>query len=100
MDQDVDGALSSLQDSLSRLCDPRPLERAQIADVEEDRLERVTERLNGEFQGIVHIVPIRWETEFYKAHQTFQAQIPEAAQCDIVIAIFRSRLGSVLLLAG
>ena len=60
------------------------------------RLERVTERLNGEFQGIVHIVPIRWETEFYKAHQTFQAQIPEAAQCDIVIAIFRSRLGSVL----
>ena len=56
----------------------------------------MTERLNGEFQGIVHIVPIRWETEFYKAHQTFQAQIPEAAQCDIVIAIFRSRLGSVL----
>ena len=66
------------------------------AQFERMRLERVTERLNGEFQGIVHIVPIRWETEFYKAHQTFQAQIPEAAQCDIVIAIFRSRLGSVL----
>ncbi len=66
------------------------------AQFERSRLERVTERLNGEFQGIVHIVPIRWETEFYKAHQTFQAQIPEAAQCDIVIAIFRSRLGSVL----
>ena len=66
------------------------------ARFERSRLERVTERLNGEFQGIVHIVPIRWETEFYKAHQTFQAQIPEAAQCDIVIAIFRSRLGSVL----
>jgi hypothetical protein len=45
MDQDVDGALSSLQDSLSRLCDPRPLERAQIADVEEDRLERVTDHV-------------------------------------------------------
>ena len=66
------------------------------AQFERMRLERVTERLNGEFQGTVHIVPIRWETEFYKAHQTFQAQIPEAAQCDIVIAIFRSRLGSVL----
>src|SRR5262245_27397044 len=66
------------------------------AQFERMRLERVTERLNGEFQGIVHILPIRWETEFYKAHQTFQAQIPEAAQCDIVIAIFRSRLGSVL----
>ena len=66
------------------------------ARFERSRLERVTERLNGEFQGIVHVVPIRWETEFYKAHQTFQAQIPEAAQCDIVVAIFRSRLGSVL----
>ena len=66
------------------------------AQFERMRLERVTERLNGEFQGIVHIVAVRWETEFYKAHQTFQAQIPEAAQCDIVIAIFRSRLGSVL----
>src|SRR5262245_33638282 len=66
------------------------------AQFERMRLERVTERLNGEFQGIVHILPIRWETEFYKAHQTFQAQIPEASQCDIVIAIFRSRLGSVL----
>ena len=66
------------------------------AQFERSRLERVTERLNGEFQGIVHIVPIRWEMELYKADQTFQAQIPEAAQCDIVVAIFRSRLGSVL----
>ena len=32
------------------------------AQFERSRLERVTERLNGEFQGIVHIVPIRWET--------------------------------------
>ena len=53
------------------------------AQFERSRLERVTERLNGEFQGIVHIVPIRWEMEFYKAHETFQAQIPEAAQCDV-----------------
>ena len=66
------------------------------ARFERSRLERVTERLNGEFQGIVRIVPIRWETEFYKAHQTFQAQIPEAAQCEIVVAIFRGRLGNVL----
>ena len=61
------------------------------------RLERVAERLNGEFQGTARIVfMIRWETEFYKAHDTFQAQIPEAAQCDIVLAIFRSRLGTEL----
>jgi hypothetical protein len=36
------------------------------ARFERSRLERVTERLNGEFQGIARIVPIRWETEFYK----------------------------------
>src|SRR5262249_45627857 len=31
-----------------------------------------------------------------KAHDTFQAQIPESAQCDMVIAIFRARLGTEL----
>lgn len=52
--------------------------------------------LNGEFQGTARLAAIRWETEFYKAHSTFQAQIPEAAECDLVFAIFRSRLGSTL----
>ena len=66
------------------------------AHFERSRLERVIERLNGEFQGVARLSAIRWETEFYKAHQTFQAQIPEAAQCDIVVAIFRSRLGTEL----
>jgi hypothetical protein len=66
------------------------------AQFERSRLERVIERLNGEFQGVARLRAIRWETEFYKAHQTFQAQIPEAAQCDIVVAIFRSRLGTEL----
>ena len=66
------------------------------ARFERSRLERVIERLNGEFQGVARLSAIRWETEFYKAHKTFQAQIPEAAQCDIVVAIFRSRLGTEL----
>jgi WD40 repeat protein len=66
------------------------------ARFERSRLERVIERLNGEFQGVARLSAVRWETEFYKAHQTFQAQIPEAAQCDIVFAIFRSRLGTAL----
>ena len=66
------------------------------ARFERSRLERVIERLNGEFQGVARLTAIRWETEFYKAHDTFQAQIPEAAQCDIVVAIFRSRLGTEL----
>jgi hypothetical protein len=54
------------------------------------------ERLNGEFHGVARLTAIRWETEFYKAHATFQAQIPEASQCDIVVAIFRGRLGTAL----
>ena len=66
------------------------------AHFERSRLERVIERLNGEFQGVARLSAIRWETEFYKAHQTFQAQIPEAGQCDIVVAVFRSRLGTEL----
>ena len=66
------------------------------ARFERSRLERVIERLNGEFAGVARLSAIRWETEFYKAHTTFQAQIPEAAQCDIVVAIFRSRLGTEL----
>ncbi|MGD0026137.1 MAG: ATP-binding protein, partial [Xanthobacteraceae bacterium] len=66
------------------------------ARFERSRLERVVERLNGEFQGVARLTAIRWETEFYKAHDTFQAQIPEAAQCDIVVAIFRGRLGTEL----
>jgi eukaryotic-like serine/threonine-protein kinase len=66
------------------------------ARFERIRLERVIERLNGELQGVVRLIAIRWETRFYKAHASFQAQISEAAQCDIVLAIFRSRLGTEL----
>jgi eukaryotic-like serine/threonine-protein kinase len=66
------------------------------ARLERGRLERVVERLNGELQGTVQLTAVRWETEFYRAHETFQAQIPEAAHCDIVVAIFRGRLGTEL----
>jgi hypothetical protein len=66
------------------------------ARFERSRLERVIERLNGELQGVARLTAIRWETEFYKAHATFQAQIPEAAQCELVVAIFRARLGTEL----
>ena len=66
------------------------------AGFERSRLERVIEQLNGQFQGFARLSAIRWETEFYKADNTFQAQIPEASQCDIVVAIFRSRIGTEL----
>jgi eukaryotic-like serine/threonine-protein kinase len=60
------------------------------------RVDRVVERLNGEFAATARIETIRWETEFYRAHTTFQAQIPAAADCDIVIAVFRHRIGTEL----
>ena len=40
--------------------------------------------------------PVRWEQKFYEARASFQAQIPEAANCDLVIGILWSRLGSEL----
>ena len=63
---------------------------------ERSRIDLVVERLNGEFAGRVRIRAIRWETSFYSSHETFQKQIPEAAACDLVIAIFGARLGSPL----
>lgn len=68
------------------------------ADVEHERqrTERVVERLNGQYAGLVRLVPIRWEQKFYEARTGFQAQIPEAANCDLVIGILWSRLGSEL----
>ena len=66
------------------------------AAFERQRTICILERLNGEFAGIARFVPIRWEDELYKAHATFQAQIPEAAACDVVVAIFRARLGTPL----
>ena len=60
------------------------------------RVERVVERLNGEFAGVARLEAIRWESKFYKAHATFQQQIPEASDCDLVVAILRHRLGTEL----
>ncbi len=65
-------------------------------DHERRRIDRVVERLNGEFAEIAKLETIRWETEFYRADKTFQDQIPEAAECDIVVAIFRGRIGTEL----
>ena len=65
-------------------------------DFERQRAERVAERLNGELWPRVRFETIRWETKFYSAHKSFPEHIPEAAECDIVIAIFWSRLGTEL----
>jgi len=63
---------------------------------ERERVDLVVELLNAEFKGRARIETIRWETSFYSSHDTFQRQIPEAAECDAVVAIFGARLGSQL----
>ncbi len=65
-------------------------------DVEHERqcVELVVEGLDREFGEIARFVSIRWEQGFYKAHRTFQTQIPEPADCDVVIVIFGGKLGS------
>jgi WD40 repeat protein len=68
---------------------------------ERQRVERVAERLNSEFMGIARIETIRRETSFYSAQSSsadagFQSPIPAAVDCDVVLAIFWSRLGSAL----
>ncbi len=63
---------------------------------ERHRIDLVVERLNAEFAGRVRIETVRWERSYYSAHDTFQRQIPEAGQCDVVVAVFRGRLGTPL----
>lgn len=64
--------------------------------VERRRVAAVVSRLNGECAGRARIDVIRWETESYQAHATFQAQIPQAVECDLVLTIFKWRLGTEL----
>jgi tetratricopeptide (TPR) repeat protein len=63
---------------------------------ERQRVDRVVARLNGELAGAARLVSVRWETEFYRAHDTFQTQIPHSTDCSVVVAIFRARLGTEL----
>ena len=64
--------------------------------VERRRVENVVSRLNGEFAGVARLEAIRWETDFYQAYSTFQAQIPRSTDCDLVIGILSWRLGTEL----
>ena len=64
--------------------------------VERRRVENVVSRLSGEFVQVARLEAIRWESEFYQAYSTFQAQIPRSTDCDLVIGILRWRLGTEL----
>jgi tetratricopeptide (TPR) repeat protein len=63
---------------------------------ERARAEAVVEKLNAEFKDRARFDAVFWEDHYYSAHETIQDQIPEAADCDLVLAIFRARLGSPL----
>jgi hypothetical protein len=63
---------------------------------ERKRVVRVIERLNAAFAGVVAIEPVLWEERFYSAHEGFQPQIARSAECDVVVAILRARLGTPL----
>jgi tetratricopeptide (TPR) repeat protein len=65
-------------------------------DFERQRVDRVAEQLNHAFADLVEFKTIRWERKLYSSHAGFQDQIPEAAGCDLVIAVFWSRLGTPL----
>jgi tetratricopeptide (TPR) repeat protein len=63
---------------------------------ERARAEAVVEKLNAEFKDRARFDAEFWEDHFYSAHESFQKQIPEAADFDLVVALFRARLGSPL----
>jgi len=66
-------------------------------DVEPERdiVEQVVRRINDR-HGENGFDLYRWEHEHYTAAATFQDQIPQASECDVVVCIFWKRLGSEL----
>src|ERR1700733_5452079 len=64
--------------------------------IERRRGGNVISRLNGDFAEVACLQAVRWETEFYQAYSTFQAQIPRSTDCDLVIGILKWRLGTEL----
>jgi hypothetical protein len=70
-----------------------------VAD-ERQRVQWIADRLSGEFSQLLQFETVLWENAVYNAHEGgFQPQIEKRARpadCDIVLAIFWSRLGTVL----
>ena len=62
---------------------------------ERARAEAVGEKLNAEFKDRARFDAVFWEDHFYSADKTFQDH-SRGAECRLVLAIFRARLGSPL----
>jgi hypothetical protein len=65
-------------------------------DLERKLTERVINRFQAKFASRGTIEPYFWEYEPMSNYGTFQAQIPDCAEFDIVICILWSRLGTPL----
>lgn len=67
-------------------------------DVAAERVvvERVLQRLQGEFQAWLRIEPVFWEHEPVRATADYQSQFPHPSSCDVVVCILWSRLGTRL----
>src|SRR3984957_3026257 len=67
-------------------------------DVAEERAlaETVFRRLADQISDVVHLSVVIWEHEPLFAHTGFQSQIERPSQCDLVVCILWSRLGTRL----
>ncbi|MGD1977665.1 MAG: hypothetical protein PVG57_08890, partial [Gammaproteobacteria bacterium] len=67
-------------------------------DVYEERTlaQRVMDRLQSEFAGRAVLEPVFWEHEPLLATDTFQTQISQPSDADVMVAILWSRLGTRL----
>lgn len=66
---------------------------------EREAVQRIADRLSGEFSERLRFNTIRWEEDVYSADASFQHHIIQAAEpadCDVVIGIFRGRIGTPL----
>jgi WD40 repeat protein len=68
------------------------------ADVEHERaiVKEIIGRLAQEFLPYFEIVPILWEEEALTADRTFQAGMVQPSDCEIVLVVLWTRLGSPL----
>lgn len=63
---------------------------------ERDRAQAVIKRLNAEHRGEQLFSLTRWEQSYYSATGTFQEQIPNPGEHDLVVFVFWKRLGTEL----
>jgi WD40 repeat protein len=68
------------------------------ADVEHERaiVKEILERLAREFLPYFRVEPVLWEEEALTADRTFQAGMVRPSDCDIVLVVLWTRLGSPL----